>query len=395
MLRYPKYINYMKTKFGKDAELILEEVLQRGYTTASEIILKVTGQLRKDDPSISLAVIRDKLQSLVVAKYLKRVPKAKEESAVPVLEVDLSTESVLPNLELRRLVQIENGEQVELEDVGIYFCCNFDRFHQDMRDEIVVKAFGKKFDENAAEMVRIFLQQMYIRTEPWVDVSNPVPVLEVKDLVRKMNTHPKLLAFFDQYLNILEQDSSGLLLKAGEAGGGSFQLNMKQIFTILAWEVVEQVVLEKFDSKAARLFRLVKTRKYIEPDQLQQLAMIPAKEAKRLSYELLEENFLQIQELKKAVSNNGPNKSFTLFHVQLDQVVRMVLELCYKAIFNVMTRRNHDRAENKRIIDKKQRIDTIALSMRLQGATPEQLADVWIQSYSLVLSKMNFLFFPD
>lgn len=142
------------------------------------------------------------------------------------------------------------------------------------------------------------------------------------------------------------------------------------------WETIEQIVLEKFDTKAARIFRLVKTRKYIEPDQIQQLAMIPAKEAKRLSYELLEENFLQIQELKKAGANNGPNKCFTLFHIQLDQIIRMVLELCYKTLYNTMTRRNHDKQENKRIIDKKHRVDTIAMGMRSQGATEEQLADV-------------------
>lgn len=173
-----------------------------------------------------------------------------------------------------------------------------------------------------------------------------------------------------------EQDSSNLIRKAGDAGGGSFQIHMKEIFIQLAWETVEQIVLEKFDTKAARIFRLVKTKRYVEPDQIQQLAMIPAKEAKRLSYQLLEENFFEVQELKKAASSSGPTKSFTLFYIQLDQVVRMVLELCYKTLFNLMTRRNYDRQVNKRIIDKKERVDTIALGMRMQGADEEQLADV-------------------
>lgn len=175
---------------------------------------------------------------------------------------------------------------------------------------------------------------------------------------------------------ILDQDNTKILVKAGEASGGSYQIHIKDIFTLQTWETLEQIVLEKFDSKAARIFRLVKTRHYIEPDQIQQLAMIPAKEAKRLTYQLLEENFLEVQELKKASVNNGPNKCFTLFHIQLDRVVRMVLELSYKSLFNVMTRRNHDKWENKRIIDKKQRIDTIAMGMRSQGATEEQLLDV-------------------
>lgn len=173
-----------------------------------------------------------------------------------------------------------------------------------------------------------------------------------------------------------EQDSNSLIRKAGDAGGGSFQIFMKEIFTQLTWETIEQIVLEKHDTKAARIFRLVKMKHYIEPEQIQQLAMIPAKEAKRLTYQLLEENFFQVQELRKSASNSGPSKSFTLFYIQLEQVVKMVLELCYKALFNVMTRRNNDRLVNKRIIDKKERVDTIALGMRLQGADEGQLADV-------------------
>lgn len=104
--------------------------------------------------------------------------------------------------------------------------------------------------------------------------------------------------------------------------------------------------------------------------------MIPAKEAKRLTYQLLEENFFEVQDLKKTGSNSGPSKSFTLFYINLEQIVKMVLELCYKTLFNVMTRRNNDRLVNKRIIDKKERVDTIALGMRLQGADEAQLADV-------------------
>nr|CAH7743467.1 unnamed protein product [Callosobruchus chinensis] len=65
-----------------------------------------------------------------------------------------------------------------------------------------------------------------------------------------------------------------------------------------------------------------------------------------------------------------------LFHINLENVVRMILELCYKSLYNIMSRRNHERNVNKRIIDKKQRVETISISMRSQGATEEQLADI-------------------
>ncbi len=53
---------------------------------------------------------------------------------------------------------------------------------------------------------------------------------------------------------------------------------------------------------------------------MQNVAMIPAKEAKMFNYKLLEHNFLQIKELKKGTSNLAPVKSFILFHVDLPQV---------------------------------------------------------------------------
>ncbi|XP_018579458.1 DNA-directed RNA polymerase III subunit RPC3 [Anoplophora glabripennis] len=377
MLRYPKYINLIKKKFGDESEMIIEEILQRSYWTASEIILKVDQRLSKSvENTVTLGQLKDKFVSLVTAKYLVRMPYSEEDKPVPNLVIKDKELHLIPEIDIKQIVNAKTGQPYNYTDKNIYWTVNFDRFHQDMRDKIIVTAFTRKFDENAGELVKLLLQRMYIRTQPWADISNPVPILEIKDLLKKQNTFPQLNAFFDQYVNVIEQDSSKLIRKSGEASGGSFQIFLKEAFTQFAWEVTEQCVLEKFDSKAARIFRLVKLKKYIEPDQIQKLAMIPAKEAKRLSYQLLEENFLEIQELRKASVGNGPSKSFMLFYIKLEQVVRMILDLCYKTLFNIMTRRNYEREINKRIIDKKQRVDTIAMGMRAQGASENQLADI-------------------
>lgn len=68
------------------------------------------------------------------------------------------------------------------------------------------------------------------------------------------------------------------------------------------------------------LCRLVRAKKFVEQEQIQQVAMIPAKEAKLLTYRLLEESFLHMQELRKSLANNVPNKTFFLFHIDLNQV---------------------------------------------------------------------------
>lgn len=190
-------------KFGDEAEIILEELLQRGYGTASETLIKVQAKLLKDEKIVQYATLIEKFQSLVIAKYLKRIPKSPEEKPVPILNVDEKQQFILPPLDTVQLVAVQKGSNEELMDAGIYWTVNFDRFHQDMRDKIIFNAVSKKFDENYGELIRIFLQQMYIRTEPWVDISNPIPVMEVRDIIKKANTHPLLTVYMDQYVNIL------------------------------------------------------------------------------------------------------------------------------------------------------------------------------------------------
>ncbi|KAL1509170.1 hypothetical protein ABEB36_003948 [Hypothenemus hampei] len=376
MLRYPKYLNFVKKQFGDESEIIIEEVLLRGYLPASELILKVYDRMSKNcNKPPSLSIIKDKLVYLITSKYLKRIPSA-ENKPVPNLVQNETMMHVLPPIELKTLITYQNDQRTVLPDKNIYWTVNFERFHQDMRDKIVVAAFERKFDEHAAEIIKLFLRQMYVRTEPWSDISNPIPAMEVKDILKRQANSSVALAFFDQYLTVMEQDNSRLLRKAGEASGGSYQIHLKETFTQLVWNLIEQVILEKHDTKAARIFRLVKLKPYIEPDRIQQLAMIPAKDAKKLSYQLYEENFFRIQELRKTPTVSGPVKNFTLFHIELDNVVRMLLEMCYKTLFNHITRRNHERELNTRIIDKKQRVDTILMGMKSQGATPEQIADI-------------------
>lgn len=54
----------------------------------------------------------------------------------------------------------------------------------------------------------------------------------------------------------------------------------------------------------------------------------------------------------------------------------MYIEMCYKGLYNAIIRREHEKTENKCLLDKKQRIDAIALHMKKEGATDEQIAEV-------------------
>ena len=53
-------------------------------------------------------------------------------------------------------------------------------------------------------------------------------------------------------------DSYRLLHQIDDAGGGKYAVHMKELFTQITWNLVENVVTETFGSHAARLFRFVK-----------------------------------------------------------------------------------------------------------------------------------------
>lgn len=204
ILRYPKYINLIKKKFGDESEIIIEEILQRGYWTASSVLLKVHDRLSKNNHNVNFLELKEKFVCLVTAKYLIKVPHNEhDKKPVPQEANDDNGLGVLSQLNVSELVKAGTSNARNFSDKNTYWMINFDRFHQDMRDKVIVNAFTRKFDENVGKLVEFMLQQMYIRTDPWADISNPIPILVIKDIVRKHKNVNQLNVFFDQYINVI------------------------------------------------------------------------------------------------------------------------------------------------------------------------------------------------
>lgn len=56
-------------------------------------------------------------------------------------------------------------------------------------------------------------------------------------------------------INFSEEDSCQFIKKVGDSSGGQFSINMKEAINQLAWATIENIVMERFGSKAARVFR--------------------------------------------------------------------------------------------------------------------------------------------
>ncbi|XP_012255761.2 DNA-directed RNA polymerase III subunit RPC3 [Athalia rosae] len=389
ILRYPRYMFLMKSLLGDEAEAMLEELLRQGSETASEVIIKTYQKLQQlpAERHKPVEVLKEKFESLVKNQFFQRCLSSENVGDMISEKADFN----LPDLNVQALCRLVNGGKADPGDSKIYWRVNFDRFTQDLRDQIMSSAITKRLDDNAGELMRQMLNLMYLRTAPWEATSNPIPYVEIKDAVRKLN-YPLLIQYLDQYLCLIEEDTCQFLRRVGDSGGGQFSINMKEAFTQLTWTTLENIVMERFGSKAARIFRLVRTKKYVEQEQIQQLAMIPAKEAKHLTYTLLQENYIHVQELKKSTVSNAPAKIFFLFHIDLNQVVGMEINHCYHALYNTIQRRDHENTVNKRMIEKHLRVQTLTSNLKEHGATEEQLNDIaemMTPSEKLELSKVQ------
>lgn len=111
-------------------------------------------------------------------------------------------------------------------------------------------------------------------------------------------------------------------------GGGQYVVDLNRAFEELTLCWFGQVITERFGSKASRIFRIIYMRKFIEQEELQKEAMIPAREAKLLSYYLFQDQFIQIKTIRKAGGGGtGPAKAFFLFHFKPKQVIAVIVSI--------------------------------------------------------------------
>ncbi|XP_041649687.1 DNA-directed RNA polymerase III subunit RPC3 [Cheilinus undulatus] len=406
ILRFPRYIYTAKTLYGDTGELIVEELLQRGNMTMSSTVKTVADRLTQnmeEGRSMDYSEVSTAFSKLVETHFLQRCPPAagprtKDSSTTATPDAPVSTapptaESFpdcykVPHVTLigrgKRQLSGEDGEdqrnakkaKMEIEthgDEGIYWQVNFQRFHLHFRDQAIISAVANKLDQTSSEIVRTMLRMSEVTTAPMASCTKPLSANEIfRSLPNSYNIPRPIL---DQYLTLLVDDPMEFVGKAGESGGGMYVVNLHRALANLARATLESVVQERFGSRSARIFRLLLRKRHLEQKQVEDFAMIPAKEAKDMLYTLLSQNLVQLQEIPKT-PDYAPSRTFYLYTVNQLPTARMLLQNCYKTVANLIERRLFETKDSKRLLEKSQRIEAILASLQASGAEPEQLTEV-------------------
>uniref|UniRef100_A0A672NGZ9 DNA-directed RNA polymerase III subunit RPC3 n=1 Tax=Sinocyclocheilus grahami TaxID=75366 RepID=A0A672NGZ9_SINGR len=403
MLRYPRYIYTAKSLYGDTGELIVEEILQRGQMTMSSTVKTVADRLTHNMPegqSMDYSEVVSVFSQLVETHFLQRCPPLASagssssgavDTPLPVATQPTEPENhpdcyKLPYINLtgqgKRRRSSEDGEADQLRyydcdddcgDDGIYWQVNFQRFHLHFRDQAIISAVSCKLDQSSSEIVRTMLRMSEVTTPAHAAFTQALSANEIfRALLSSYNIARPIL---DQYLSLLVDDPMEFVGKTGDSGGGMYVVNLHRALANLARATLESVVQERFGSRSARIFRLLLRKRHLEQKQVEDFAMIPAKEAKDMLYKLLSENLVQLQEIPKT-PDYAPSRTFYLYTVNQLPTARLLLQNCYKTVGNLIERRLYETKENKRLLEKSQRIEAILASLQATGAEAAQLTEV-------------------
>ncbi|NWX47921.1 RPC3 polymerase, partial [Steatornis caripensis] len=400
ILRYPRYIYTAKTLYSDTGELIVEELLLNGKMTMSAAVRKVADRLTEtmeDGKTMDYADVANTFVRLADTHFVQRCPQVPETPekpaapppAAPTLVINEKDMYVVPRLHLvgkgkrrRSCDDEENGEHKAKKqkqdgessepppDDGIYWQVNIDRFHQHFRDQGIVSAVANRMDQTSSEIVRTMLRMSEVTTSSGAPYTQPLSSNEIfRSLPAGYNIVKQVL---DQYLTLLADDPLEFVGKSGDSGGGMYTTSL----TLSRFRPpISSPLPLRFGSRCARIFRLLLRKKHLEQKQVEDFAMIPAKEAKDMLYKMLSENFVSLQEIPKT-PDHAPSRTFYLYTVNVLSSARMLLHRCYKSVANLIERRQYETKENKRLLEKSQRVEAILASMQATGAEAAQLQEI-------------------
>jgi len=396
MMRLPKYLQVIKDEFGEWEELIMDYFFRKGVLSASSILLSLGKKIKtmefetdKEKPDVFqlLPKLRKLIQHNVLGYHSPEERNRSEDKKVEGYhdmwgkDHDLEFPDPIVNLKEINDAVINDSNLDNTNDKNILFRPNFGKLNQKLRDKVIVDASVRRVDESAGKVLAVVLDLVDLgcntNTSSTPAVSTEVSQYQISDKISKQyGQESHEFKFLDQYLRILVEDKARFLDKIGDRGGGTYGINFKLISQNLADASLNGIILEKFGSKALRIFKFIREKKFVEEHTLQKCVMIPSKEAKMLTYNLMENHFIHLQELRKTISANAPTKAFYLYYVHLNQAFRTVVSLCHKALYNLMVRGDAEKEENLRLLEKHARIETLAEELLNNGGTQEQLEEV-------------------
>ena len=122
--------------------------------------------------------------------------------------------------------------------------------------------------------------------------------------------------------------------------------------------------------------------------------MIPAKEARQVTYNLYMNGLLKVLQCPKT-TDYAPSRTYFLFTVDVQEVSRLMVEHCYQSVSKAITRRLNEMQQNKTLLEKKSFIDALISTLEQQQSVQDveqqiqDLKDSFTSHDSELLERVN------
>ncbi|KAL4001676.1 RNA polymerase III subunit RPC82 helix-turn-helix domain family protein [Acanthocheilonema viteae] len=358
-----------KMLYGEIAETICEEIISQGRLTCSSCIRRVAARLEVSNNEVKTVFVR-----FAEAQFIMRYPRIDSNFyGCPIFEKH-SDPFLVPDvvLDARKQETIDNksrkrknlSNETEDPDSGIYWHLNYLRFERYLRDEIVVNAYesGDAVHENCVKTLKILLKISEMKADSLAAASFPI---SIHDVIRAANVSELSLEKHDIEVALrLLCESGGIVRKVGDSAGGLFVVDFEKAIATHCQRLVESAIRERLDSRAVRVFRLLMQKGFLEEDHVEKLAMLSSTEARKLCYQLLENEFVLMKHVAKT-NDFAPARTIYLYYVDLTVVTHNLYLFTCKVLRNIIIRRRHETKEHKILIDRNLKMETIIANIEL------------------------------
>uniref|UniRef100_T1IZX1 DNA-directed RNA polymerase III subunit RPC3 n=1 Tax=Strigamia maritima TaxID=126957 RepID=T1IZX1_STRMM len=357
MLSYPLCIDAAEKLFNAEGKLIVEQIILCGKLKLTEIVEKVKNDSAKiAKPIIQEQMIINKFTNMVDDHYIQRCSTVVQEpNNIQLLKPHEDELYLLPDCDdngrPKKRLQLEGSESQNNE---VFWKLNANTFNLYLRNQIIIKSIEKKFDSTAAIIIETMLKLMESYKNIKCIDSNPISKFRISnELPPGSGILPPVL---DQYLTRLSEDSVQIISKVDDHQGGMYCLRLARFINSLTWAMIERIIEERTE----------RNRNYVDDTS-------QGCEADNL-YTFRG----KFNSFARSSSNFGlhTHKNIFLFCIRFPQVVRMLLEWCHKSLFNLKVARECEMKQNKRLLEKKQKINAIIEAMKIQNTDPNEIAEV-------------------
>ncbi|KAJ3342354.1 DNA-directed RNA polymerase III subunit RPC3 [Gonapodya sp. JEL0774] len=401
-LRLPLHAALVRTLFGNDAALLVEQVIKNGRMKAPEphwddpllhgrppsalrkawvaltedrIIVRVT---QSDATSMADRIIAGEAasvsESLVPTANEKKKAKTEAESKAREQryggDVHVGTKRKWDGQDnddapyKRLAVSDMNGSYptaqiVETNDES-FWRLNHDRLNVLARSEVVAELAASVINPSAGKVAAALMQlasedikgcKFEERSRTFMFNSLPIadnlelPLIPVHGIQR-----PSL----QEYVDLLEENECHFVEKSDSGMGGQYFVDFRKLSVTLRRVLVERVVENRFGHASLRIFRLLQKHGKLDDKQIARIAMLRDKEVRTRTYELFSSGFVQQQEVPRG-SDRSALKTFFLWFVNLDLTCDMLRSYVVETCRKIMVRHQSERALHRLLLEKLER----------------------------------------